>query len=291
MAIKKFSISSSSSDKVSTNTGSQFLMDGLTAETAAPSARYLYDQGVRTDGGYWIKGNGTKPYYMWCAMNAGGWMLMLTYKDSTSSGFSVTDIPVHKISYVFNANDGYNFTVPSAIESGCRYAAFSSDYDMATPQAPATENSFKYVIEYKDSVGTVKVDRIQQFILSSKTQYNYWGMGSVSGTAASYVSYTASSLGITFRRFGSSFNLLYVGDDANRSNIRDESDTITLRNGDGTGSISYSAGNNAYNRIGWGAVDASGPTLAATAWGSFGRDLSDYPGSPKVSDRIFMWIR
>lgn len=290
MAFKKFS-SSVSSIKYNSSSNPYQKIDGLTPETAAPSAKYLYDLGVRTDGGYWIKGNGTKPYYIWCAMNAGGWMLNYMYKDSAVSGFSVMDIPVHKINYVFNTNDTYNFTIPSAIESTCNYAAFSSDYDLATPQAPTSESQFKYVIQYKDNGGTVRVSRISQFILGSKTLTNFWGMGSVPGSPATYDTYNASSLGVSFKRFGSSFNILYVGDDGNRISTRDESDCITLRNGDGTGSTTYSAGNNAYNRIGWGAVDACAPTSAYTAWGSFGRDLLDFGGSPHTSDRIFMWIK
>ena len=36
------------------NMAGQGSLDGLTLASAAPSAQYLYDNGVRTDGVYWI---------------------------------------------------------------------------------------------------------------------------------------------------------------------------------------------------------------------------------------------
>lgn len=290
MTLRKFSLSTISSNK-SNKMVSSSLIDGLTPSTAAPSAKYLYDLGVRADGGYWIKGNGTRPYYMYCAMQAGGWMLMLAYKDNSTNNFTVMDIPSLKITYDFAlANDTYNFTIPAAIESQCSYAAFSSNFDLVTPQSPTSESQFKYVIQYKDSGGTVRVDRIYNFITGAKTTGNFWGMGSVPGTPASYTTFNASSLGVSFKRFGTSFTSLYIGDDANRMAGRDESDTITLRNADGTGSITYTTGSHAYSRMGWGSVDCSGPNLTSASWGSNGRDLSDHNGT-KISDKIFMWIK
>lgn len=65
-------------------------LNGLTSETAAPSAVYLYNNGVTTDGTYWLNPSGTNPFQAYCIMSrdGGGWVKVLQYWNGTDIGSS-----------------------------------------------------------------------------------------------------------------------------------------------------------------------------------------------------------
>lgn len=57
-------------------------LDGLTLASAAPSAQYLYDSGVRTDGVYWITHPTAGAKQTYCEFrNNEGWMLVMNIKS------------------------------------------------------------------------------------------------------------------------------------------------------------------------------------------------------------------
>jgi hypothetical protein len=64
------------------NMAGQGSLDGLTAASAAPSAQFLYDNGVRTDGVYWITHPTAGAKQTYCEFrNNEGWMLVMNIKS------------------------------------------------------------------------------------------------------------------------------------------------------------------------------------------------------------------
>lgn len=72
------------------NMAGQGSLDGLTLASAAPSAQYLYDNGVRTDGVYWITHPTVGAKQTYCEFrNNEGWMLITNIK---SNYYGTTDM-------------------------------------------------------------------------------------------------------------------------------------------------------------------------------------------------------
>lgn len=62
--------------------GKASFLDGLTSATAAPSAQYLFDNGVTTNGVYWITHPTAGPKQTYCEFrNNEGWMLVMNIKS------------------------------------------------------------------------------------------------------------------------------------------------------------------------------------------------------------------
>lgn len=62
-------------------------IDGLSQDSAAPSAIYLRDTlGYTTNGTYWLNPTGTNAFQAWCIMDrdGGGWVKVLSYNNNTS---------------------------------------------------------------------------------------------------------------------------------------------------------------------------------------------------------------
>jgi hypothetical protein len=101
--------------------------DGLTAQTAAPSAVFLKENGVSTSGNYWITINGTaRQIYCDMVNDTGGWMLYSSFSsDNTYDAISYPAINGNRLLVSQLSTYGYALDFTDSYADGVVSVGFS----------------------------------------------------------------------------------------------------------------------------------------------------------------------
>lgn len=106
---------------------------GKSPETAAFSAKEIYNSGVTTNGDYWVKGSGSNPYKVFCLMDrlGGGWTRVMRiprgydtqdrnyYTFTEGIGYdSYSTGPFNLVSSLFGNTNGTDLTVMYRVVGG-----------------------------------------------------------------------------------------------------------------------------------------------------------------------------